>query len=484
MVERNVVVSSLLAAALLGGCTMAPAYTRPDAPVSDVFSSVGASDAQSSEEDGPATADLGWKEVYGDARLQHLLSMALEHNRDLRVAALNVERVQAMYRIQRAPLFPNLGASGSATFQELPAAIPSSAFMPKAQYSVGLAVTAWELDFFGRVRSLSDKALQEYLATDAARRSAHLALVSQVAIAHFNERAQFEQLELATKTLETVEESFRMTHRAFELGTASELDFRTAESQVETARYNYAFFEQRRAQAVNALTLLVGQPLPEDLPEAPPLKDAQVKTDLPAGLPSDLLTRRPDIVAAERVLMGANANIGAARAAFFPSISLTGNAGLSSPDLGQLFSGDAFTWSFVPRINLPIFQGGALKANLDVATITKQIEIANYEKTIQAAFREVSDALATRATIDKQLDAQQKRVEAEEQRYRLAELRYREGIERYVTLLTAQRDLYSAQQALIETQFAHLTNVANLYRALGGGWEAQTQQAQRPDAAP
>ena len=471
MVERKVIAGVLVGAALLGGCTLTPAYTRPEAPVSARYP-VEAEDAEGEV----SAADLGWRDVFEDERLQALVAMALEHNRDLRVASLNVERVPAQDRVRRAPLFPGVGASASSTFQQLPSSLPSSQFVPREQYSVNLGVTAWELDLFGRLRSLSEQALQTYFATAEARRGVHLAVVSQVAIAHFDERASEEQLTLARQTLETVESSYALTRRAFELGTANELDLRTAQTQVETARYNFAFYEEQRAQAVNALVYLIGRPLPEDLPEPQPLRDTMVRAELPAGIPSDLLQRRPDILAAEHQLMAANASIGAARAAFFPSISLTGQGGLASTALAGLFSGGAFTWSFIPRLNLPIFQGGALRASLDVAEISKQIEVASYERSIQAAFREVADALVTREAIEKRLAAQRARVEAEERRYQLAEQRYRAGIDRYVTLLTAQRDLYNAQQQLIDAQFSKLANVAALYRALGGGWNENTPE--------
>ncbi len=457
-------------AVLLGaGCSLAPKYERPAAPVANAFGQT----AEPAGGEVPA-ADRGWRDVFGDARLQALVSLALEHNRDLRVAALNVERVQALYRIQRAPLFPQVGAGAQATFQKLPEDLPSSAFAPTEQYSLSLGVTAWELDFFGRIRSLSEQVLQDWFATTEARRSAHLALVGQVAQAHFTERATTEQLALARQTLALVESSFAITKRAFELGTANELDLRTAESQVLTARANLAAFSQQHAQAVNALVFLIGQPLPEDLPPSEPLAEATVVADLPPGLPSDLLTRRPDILAAEHGLLGANASIGAARAAFFPSISLTGQGGLSSTELGGLFSGGAVTWSFIPRLNLPIFRGGALQASLDTAEVSKRIEVARYERAIQNAFREVADALAAREAITQQLEAQRARVVAEERRYALAESRYRAGVDRYVTLLTAQRDLYSAQQQLINAELARLNNVATLYRALGGGWTETT----------
>lgn len=448
----------------LAGCTLAPGYTRPDAPVSEAFP--GAPEA----EEGVTAADLGWREVFEDARLQALIELALENNRDLEVAALNVERFQALYRIERAPLLPQVDANVSGTFQELPAAIPSSRFAPKEQYAANLGVSVWELDFFGRIRSLSEAALQRFFATREAQRSVHLSLVSQVAIAHFQERAFAEQLELARNTMDLVDESYRITLRAFEAGIASELDLRTAESQVETTRFNLALYEQRHAQAVNGLVFLVGAPLPEDLPPPLPLGSTAVATDLPPGLPSDLLVRRPDILAAEHELLAANASIGAARAAFFPSVNLTGIAGFASTDLGELFDGDSFTWNFTPRISLPIFHGGRLRASLDAAEISKSIEIARYQRTIQTAFREVADALVARAAIEERVRSQAARVAANERRYYLAERRYRAGIDSYVTLLTAQQELYGSQQLLIDAMNDRLANVAALYRALGGGW--------------
>lgn len=479
MAERNLWVQGAVALLVcsLAGCTMAPRYTRPDAPVAETFPDVG--ELESVE---GSAAELGWRDVFADERLQALITLALANNRDLEIAALNVERFQALYRIERAPLLPNVSATGSATFQELPAAIPSSRFAPKEQYAVNLGVTAWELDFFGRIRSLSEAARQRFFATAEAHRSVQLSLVSQVAIAHFNERALAEQLGLARMTMELVEESFRLTQRAFEAGMASELDYQTAKSQVETTRINLAFYEERHAQAVNALVFLVGTPLPEDLPEGLSLASSPIRTELPVGLPSDLLQRRPDILAAEHELLAANASIGAARAAFFPSITLTGAAGFASTDLGSLFDGDSFTWNFTPRINVPIFRGGALRASLDAAEITKAIEVARYQRVIQTAFREVADALVAREAIESRLRAQAARVAADERRYYLAERRYRAGLDSYVTLLAAQRDLYNSQQALIDVHFERLANYANLYRSLGGGWHETTQQAQAASA--
>lgn len=475
MAERLTKIGLLLS--LVSSCTLAPKYTRPEPPVAETY-------PDEPGEAGGSAAELGWRDVFGDGRLQALVALALENNRDLRVAALNAERFQALYRIERAPLLPNVNATGTATFQELPSAIPSSQFAPKEQYSANLNATAWELDLFGRIRSLSDAALQRYFATLEAQRSVHLSLVAQVAIAHFQERSFAEQLELARQTLELVRESHRLTRRAFEAGIASELDLRTAQSQVETARFNLALYEQRYAQALNGLTFLIGRPLPEDLPAPKPLVEASVLADLPAGLPSDLLQRRPDILQAEHELLSANASIGAARAAFFPSISLTGQAGFASTELGSLFDGDSFTWNFSPRINLPIFQGGRLRANLDAAEVQQSIEVATYERAIQAAFREVADALAARRAIEERVQAQTSHVEANERRYQLADRRYRAGVDSYVTLLTAQRDLYASQQALIDVQFERLANLADLYRSLGGGWYENTPEQAQAETEP
>jgi outer membrane protein, multidrug efflux system len=468
----NRIVTSVLAATLVAGCTMAPEYTRPDLPVAGEFPT------QPAEEGGTPAAALGWRTVFGDARLQALIGLALENNRDLRVAVLNVDRARALYRIERSDQLPTVNATASGTVQGLPGGISPFGAGTLEQYTVGVGVTAFELDVWGRVRSLTDAALEQFLASEEAARSVHLAIVAEVASAYLTERALDEQLEIARETLSTVEESFGLTARGTELGRGSELDLRTAETQVLTARYNLALLEQRRAQAANAVVFLIGRPLPADLPEPLPLAEQQFLEEIPAGLPSDLLQRRPDIRAAEHELLAANANIGAARAAFFPTISLTGFGGTTSRELGGLFGGDTGTWSFSPQINLPLFTGGRLRANLDAAEIAKSIEVAQYERAIQVAFREVADALVARDRLAEQLEAQSARVAAEERRYELSEMRYRAGVDSYVTLLTAQRDLYTAQQQLIDTQRAQLANIAQLYKALGGGWNENTETAQ------
>jgi outer membrane protein, multidrug efflux system len=462
---------------VLAGCSLAPRYERPAAPVA---SAAGAAEAPAA-----ATDAIGWRDVFADARLQSLVALALENNRDLRVAALNVELTRAQFRIERAERLPSVGATASGTRAHVGADLsPTGSDRTTTTYTVGVGVTAFELDLFGRVRNLSAAALEAYLATEEARRSAHLALVAEVATQYLSQRALDDQVALARRTLETVEASRALTKRTFEAGQSSELDLRTAEAQVQTARFNLSSAELQRAQAEHALVLLVGQPLPADLPAPTPLDAQAFLAELPAGVRSDVLLRRPDILAAEHALRGANALIGAARAAFFPSISLTGFAGTSSTELSGLFGSGSGTWSFTPRIDLPIFRGGALAASLDVAHVRKSIQVAGYERAIQVAFREVVDALVARAALDEQLEAQQARVEAEARRYELSDLRYRKGVDSYLGVLTAQRDLFAAQQLLIQSRLARLTNLVDLYRALGGGWRERSAPAGAQARAP
>jgi multidrug efflux system outer membrane protein len=464
-----------LAAALglaAGGCSLAPRYERPDAPVA------GSWPAEAPTAD-PSAAGLGWRDVFGDPRLQALVALALENNRDLRVAALNVELTRARYRIQRAEQLPSVAANASATTQRVPADLTSSGRATTGTaWTVGAGVSAFELDLFGRVRSLSAAALEQYLATEEARRSAHLSLVAAVATQYLAGRAFDDEVALARQTLETVEASYALTQRSYEAGRTSELDVRTAEAQVQTARFNLSTAAQQRAQAENALVLLVGQPLPPDLPAPLPLEAQALVSELPVGVPSEVLQRRPDILAAEHALKSANASIGAARAAFFPSITLTAFGGTSSAELTGLFGGGSAAWSFTPRINVPLFTGGALRASLDVAEVRKSVQVAQYERAIQQAFREVADALVARAALEEQLGAEQARVDAEQRRYHLSDLRYRKGVDSYLTVLTAQRDLFTAQQQLIQSRVARFANLVELYRALGGGWrERSTPEA-------
>jgi multidrug efflux system outer membrane protein len=487
MIKKQIFSTPLLVSALAGctllisGCTLAPTYQRPAAPINGQWPSGPAyagdvaqtSAAQSSVQG--AAADIGWREFFADARLQKLIELALANNRDLRVAALKVEQTRAQYQIKRADLLPSISATAAGSRQHTPADLSSSGReATSSQYSAGLGFTAFELDLFGRVQSLKNEALETYFASQSARTSAEITLVAEVANQYLTLRALDEQLALAHRTLEAQQNSLQLTQKRFDVGNVSGLDVASAQTQVETAKANLAALAQQRAQAENALTLLVGQPLPTDLAAGQPFKAQGLLTDLPAGLPSDLLERRPDIIEAEHQLKAANANIGAARAAFFPSISLTGSFGSASRELGNLFKPGQLAWSFVPQISLPIFEAGRNIAGLDLSKVNKQIAVAQYEKSIQAAFREVSDALTARAMLEQQIAAQEGLEKATAQRYQLAELRYRNGVDSYLTLLDAQRSLYSAQQGLIQARLARLTNLVTLYKALGGGWQEQT----------
>ncbi|HET9599379.1 MAG TPA: efflux transporter outer membrane subunit, partial [Anaeromyxobacteraceae bacterium] len=445
----------------------------PEAPVAQAFPAQGAAAPGAR-----AAEDLGWRDVFGDARLQALVALALEQNRDLRVSALNVELTRAQFRIQRAQQLPHFDGSATLSAQRTPADLSTTrTISTTTAWSVGLGVSAFELDLWGRVRNLSDAALETFFASEEARRSAHLSLVASVAEQYLSLRSLEEQVVLARQTLETVEASLKVTRRTTEAGRTSELDLRTAESQVETARFNLAAAEEQRVRAQNALVLLVGAPLPVDLPPGLALDAQPMVAELPAGVPSEVLVRRPDVLSAEHALRAANASVGAARAAFFPTISLTAFGGSASSDLSGLVSGSPWTWTFSPRLTMPIFHAGELRASLDVAEVRKSIEVAQYERAIQAAFREVADALASRESLDAQLRAEAARVAAEERRYHLSDLRYRTGIDSYLTLLTAQRDLFAAQQGLIQTRLARLVNLVELYKALGGGWRERTETA-------
>jgi multidrug efflux system outer membrane protein len=461
------------AALLASACTLAPRYERPAPPVAPAAGRPGAPAAVEA-------SDLGWRDVFADGRLQALIALALENNRDLRVAALNVELTRAQYRIQRAEELPAVSATGSASVQRIPGDLDPSApgkAITARSYTVGGALTAFELDLFGRVRSLSNAALQTYFQTEEARRGAQLSLVAAVATQYLAVRSLEDQVTLAKSTLEALEASYQLTQRTYQAGRTNELDLRTAESQVLTARFNLSAADQQRTAAEDALVLLVGAPIPPGFPPPQPLDAQRIVADLPAGIPSEVLTRRPDVLAAEHGLLAANASIGAARAAFFPSITLTAFGGKSSAQLSTLFNPGEDSWSFTPRINLPIFQGGALRASLDVAEVRKSIEVARYERAVQGAFREVADALASRDALDVQLEAQEARVRAEQRRYELSDLRYRKGVDSYLVVLTAQRDLFAAQLGLIQSRLARLSNLVDLYRALGGGWRERTATA-------
>ncbi|MQA18930.1 efflux transporter outer membrane subunit [Rugamonas rivuli] len=479
-VHKPVLPLAVLAAALLSACSMAPTYQRPAAPVAAAFPADTAGAAARTSVPLPLAAgareavDTGWRDYFADPRLQQLIAAALENNRDLRTAALRIEEARAQYDIQSADRLPNLNANAAVTKAKTPAFLsPSGQTSIGKRYDAGLAISAFELDFFGRVKSLNDAALAAYLATSEARQAAQISLVAQVAQAYYTERAYAEQYALAQQTYDARARTYKLTQQRAEVGASSRLDLRSSETLMETARAAALTLARQRAQADNALTLLVGQPASGANAGAAGAMPSDRQIDdlsaLPAGLPSDLLARRPDLRAAEQRLISANANIGAARAAFFPRISLTAALGSSSPSLNGLFDGGSGSWSFAPQLTLPIFDAGRNRANLGLAEVRKNIAVADYEKAIQTAFREVADALAARDYLGEQVAAQRAVQEAQADRLKLLQLRQDNGVASSLDVLDAQRELFSAQQALVQARLLRTTSAIDLYRALGGG---------------
>lgn len=447
----------LAAGLTLTGCTMVPQYDRPSSPVPTAYPSATATNATQA-------ANVAWQDFIREARLQKLVEVALKNNRDLRAAVLNVERSRAQYRVTKSASLPAVDGSGSFTRSHASGTTSDS-------WVASIGTTSYEMDLFGRVRSLNGQALEKYFATDEARRSVQIALVAEVATQYFALREAEEQLELAQRTLKAVHDSYTLNKASFDAGAINELDLRTAEGQVQTTQINVLTYERQRTQAENALVLLIGQSLPADLPAARSFDEKNVLAEISPGLPSELVQRRADILEAEHTLKAANASIGAARAAFFPRITLTGSAGTTSDQLSKLFGSGSGVWSFLPQITLPIFTGGQLRADLDAAKISTGIEVANYEKAIQTAFREVADALVANSSYDEQIEAEAKRSEVQGRRFELANLRYRQGEDSYLNVLSAQQDLYSAQQGLLQAQRNKLASQIALYKALGGGWK-------------
>ena len=458
---RNSLTALALATAALSGCSLIPAYEAPPLPVPDTYS---AADTHAA-----AAVSLDWKDYFADPQLQQLIGIALANNRDLRVAALNVEKARAQFQIQRAALFPSVGGVASAVRgnSQITGELGNT-------FTVGVAVSAWELDFFGRVNSLKEAALAQYLASDATRHSAELALVSSVAQGWLTLLADEELMDISRRTLETREASSKLVQLSYDAGVTSELDLRQAQSLTQAARATYAQQQRQRSLDESALALLLGQPIPAEIQASlhgSKLSNAAPMADIPPGLPSDLLTQRPDLRAAEQQLRAANANIGAARAAFFPSISLTAQYGSVSTELNRLF--DSGTWGFSagPTLNLPLFTAGRLSANLEASKASQAIAVAQYEKAIQTSFKEVSDALNSRTALAEQQSAQTAQLEAERRRLQLADLRYRNGVSSYLDLLDAQRTLFALEQADVQVRLAQHINQINLYKALGGGWK-------------
>lgn len=462
--------------AALAGCTMIPKYTRPALPVPAKFNEGEAAPAETPGNAAPMSgqaakpaSEITWQEFFADEKLRSVIELALTNNRDLRAAALNAEKVQAYYRIQRSDLYPSIGVQIAGEKYRVPEQMHSDGKATYTEsYSVNLGTLAWELDFFGRIRSLSQAALEQYLATAEARRAAQSALVAGVAQSYLALAADQESLDLARATLADYRASLELITKTRDLGLTSDLDVAQAQSQVEGARAVAAALAGRVAVDRSSLDLLAGAPVPVDLLPAQ-MSLVTALAPLEPGLPSDVLLSRPDILGAEHRLLAANANIGAARAAFFPRITLTAGIGTMSPDLSSLFDTGTRTWSFTPQLLTPIFASGSLKANLKASELDREIAVAGYEKAIQTAFAEVSNALVLRATLVEQRQAEEALVASLEDTRRLADARYTMGLDSYLVVLVANRSLYTGQQSLINVRLAEQANLVTLYKALGGG---------------
>lgn len=450
------------------GCSLAPRHETPTLPVATAYPA----DTQmhpNATTEGRIAPQIAWRDYFVDPHLRVLIAQALDNSRDLNVAVLRVAEARAAYGIQRADQLPTIAATANGSRARVPGDLNMSGqSIVSSQYQVGAGLATWELDFWGRVRNLKDAALENFLATDEARRAITLSLIAQVADSYLTLRELDERIALAQQTIASREESLRIFKRRFEVGAIAKMDLVQVEVLLQQAQTLAAQLEQGRAVQAHALTLLVGSPLPP-LPENTGLGDDALARELRVGLPSDLLLQRPDIVAAEHQLRAAQANIGAARAAFFPRITLTGSAGTASAGLDGLFDSGSRAWSFMPSLSLPIFDAGRNRANLDLAEVRRDLAVTNYEKTVQAAFRDVSDALSARRWLTEQVRIAQATLAAQTERARLSQLRYDNGSAPYFEVLDAQRELLTAEQQLVQTRRALLSSRVSLYAALGGG---------------
>lgn len=449
----------LSVATLVAGCQFAPKYATPALPVPAAFPAAGAETAQ------PAS-DIGWRDFFQNADMQEVIASALENNRDLKTATLRIEEARSLYNIQQADQLPTVNALGGVTGSRQ--LLAGSTPINRTVYQVGVSLASYEIDLFGRVKNLSDAALAQFFATEEARRAVQIMLVGEVAKAWLSERALAEQQLLSTRTLQAREASYGLLKKRFDAGLSNALDLRQSESLVQSARVAVLVATRQHAQSVNALSLLAGTNI-KPLPESVRLSAQNITAEIGAGLPSALIEHRPDIRAAEQKLRASQASIAAARAAFFPRISLTAGLGLASTDLSDLFQGSAGTWSFAPQITLPIFDAGRNKANLSLSEVRSNLAVTDYEKTVQVAFREVADALVARATIAEEVAAQQAVQQSQSERLALAQARYKNGIANYFEVLDAERELFAAEQQLLQTRLLRLTNAVDLYRSLGGG---------------
>lgn len=453
--------AALAVALFLTACSQLQPYTKPDLPLPGAWTAQGGQALQGT------AADLSWQDFVRAPALRALVELALVRNHDLRVAALQIEQARAQYQIKRADVFPtvNTGVTGSRQTTGEDSGV-------KSTWTAGFLVNAWEIDLFGRLASLSEAAKAQFLATEENRKAVQISLVAAVATGWFNLQASEAQWQLANQTLATRQESLRLVRLRYENGAASALDLNAAESLAAAARVVVAQQERQRQLDANALSLLVGQTAITQKASAPGLDVAQALADVPVALPSQVLLKRPDVRAAEQQLVAANAQIGAARAAFFPRISLTASVGSASSELSGLFKSGTWGWSVAPQVLLPIFDAGRNQATLDASKAGREVALVQYDKAIQVAFREVNDALAGQATLDSQWQAQQALAAAEGERLRLSELRFKQGAASQLELLDAQRSLFAAQQAVLQTRLAMAQNRVALYKALGGGWKA------------
>lgn len=474
---------SALMLGLLSSCSLIPAYHRPSMAVSAAYPDAGGGS-------GPAAADIGWKQFFSDPALQDLISLSLANNRNLRVSVLNVEEAQANYRVSRASLFPTIDGAASLDRTHTPANLNGGQVGDVRDYSLGAEAVSWELDLFGKIRSEAKANHETYLSEADTALSAKISLVAEVSSEYYTWLADRQSLRIAQDTVTADQKTLTLTQLELSHGTATAIDVAQAQITYQKAMADVAQYQRQVGQDMDQLVLLVGAPIPADVQKKMDaitgLSDEPALPQVPAGLPSDLLTRRPDIRAAEYALLAANANIGAARAAFFPSISLTASGGFASNSLSDLFGAGQSSWVFQPQITIPIFTAGANMANLDLADLEKKVQIATYQETIQSAFHDVSDALVARQTYVDQVDAQQKLVNADTRYYQLALMRFKAGIDNYLNVLVAQDSLLSARLTLVSLQLAQQQNEITLYKALGGGWEANgsAPAPQTPAATP
>ena len=515
MSPRMTRAAGLATVALLAGCDLSPDYRRPAQPTAATYPTAGVTTRAVT----PPAPVIAWQDFFIDPRLRRLVAIALRDNRDLRTAVIQVAQAQAQFRLARADLFPSIGLQGSANYQGLSdsglvgSSVSSSSgsagsggiggggsigggagggtgggvggggFANQSGgtfrfYQAGVGFSSYEIDLFGRLRNLNRQAFETWLAQRENQRAVQITVLGTVANDYIAWLGDREQVRVTRDTLAAQEATERLTQAEFDHGATTLLTVRQVQTSVESARANLAQYQRQVALDENALTLDIGAPLPADLPPPAPLGAQTLLADIPAGLPSDLLTQRPDIMQAEHTLLAAYANIGAARAAFFPKLTLTASDGLQSLQFNKLFTSAATTWTVAPALTMPIFTWGRNRANLDIAKSQRDADVAAYEKTIQTAFREVSDALVARATYRDQAAAQQRNVQAASDYYRLAKMRFDAGVDPYLTTLDAQRSLYTAQQASISARQAQLQNLVSVYRALGGGWTS------RPPAPP